>query len=118
MRIALGVLLSLGLMIVPAYAVNVSIDSSVQITNAPISLGSKWQVECGLSTGVYTVTKQFNISSAGTMTVPISAIFNGSGNFFCRTSFVQPYGQGPFSSEVAVTVTTPTLVAPSLIIVP
>jgi len=117
-RIVLVVVVLLS-MVIPAYAVNVSIDSSIQVTNAPISVGSKWQVECGLSTGIYnSFTRQFNTSGIATLVVPVSAIFNGAGNFFCRTAFVQPYGQGPYSTEVNVTVTVPTLIAPVLTVIP
>jgi len=116
-RLLCGLLMGL-IWVTSAYAVTVSIDSSVQVTNAPTSIGSKWQVECGTSTGVYTSTRQFNIGGPGTMTVPISAIFNGAGNFFCRTVFVQPYGQGPYSGEITVTVTVPTLSVPALTVIP
>jgi hypothetical protein len=98
-----------------AYAVNMSIDSFVEISNAPAN--SKWQTECGPSTGNYNITKQFTMTP-GVNRVPTSSIFIASGNFFCRTSFVQSYGQSPFSSELSITVTVPSLSAPALTVIP
>ena len=98
-----------------AYAVDISMSSSIQISNAPAN--SSWRVECGTNTGVYTASRQF-VMSPGINTVSVYSIFSTVGNFFCRTAFVQAFGVGPFSSETAVTVLAPTLSAPSLTIVP
>ena len=119
MKILISVLLMTVMWATSAYAVNMSIDSLIQVSNTPTSVGSKWQVECGTSTGVYnSFTKQFNTGGIPILIVPASAIFNGAGNFFCRTTFVQPYGQGPYSTEVSVTIIVPALSAPSLTVIP
>jgi len=99
-----------------AYAVNVSIDSSINISNAPAN--SKWQVECGGSTGVYNLfTRQFTMN-VGINIIPVSSVFLSGGSYFCRTMFVQTYGQSPYSTEVAIVVTVPTLSAPALTVIP
>lgn len=110
---ALKYMLMCGLILTPlyAYAVNISIDSIIVISNAPAN--SQWRTECGPSTGNYTVTRQFAMI-AGENRVPVFDIFTGPGNFFCRTSFVQPYGQSPFSTELPITVIVPVLSAPGL----
>jgi hypothetical protein len=113
-RVVLSMVLLLS-MVLPTYAVTVSIDSSIEVTNAPAN--SKWQVECGTSTGVYILTRQFTMVS-GNNIVPVSSIFLSGGNWFCRTNFVQPYGQGPYSTELPVTITVPSLVAPALTVIP
>jgi hypothetical protein len=114
-KVVLAAILLLG-MTLPAYAVNVSINSAIQVTNAPTN--SKWQTECGPSTGVYNSIKQFSMNNIGSSLVAVSSIFDVAGTYFCRTAFVQQYGQGPYSTEITVVVTTPTLSAPSLTVVP
>jgi hypothetical protein len=114
-KLALAFVILVG-MVVPAYAVNVSMSSTIQIANAPVN--SKWQVECGPSTGVYNTTNQFTMSVVGVNTIPVYSIFSTVGTFFCRTTFAQAFGIGPYSTEVSVTVTAPTLSAPSLSIIP
>lgn len=39
------------------------------------------------------------------------------GDWFCRTSFVQVYGQGPYSGEIPVTIIVPVLTVPALTVV-
>lgn len=103
-------------MTVSAYAVIVSIDSSIEVQNPPLK--SKWKTECGTSAGVYTEIKQFNMVEGVINRIYVSDIFPSTGNWFCRTSFVQIYVQGPFSAEIPVTVTVPVLSVPQLVIIP
>lgn len=97
------------------YAVTVSVNSSIEIANAPVN--SKWQVECGAVSGNYTLVRQFTMSSISN-TVPVASIFPAGGDWFCRTAFVQVFGQGPYSNEIPVTVTVPVLSVPSLTVIP
>lgn len=114
-KLALVIVMLLG-MALPVYAIDISINSSINVTNAPAN--SRWAVECGPSTGVYTsFTRQFTMAS-GTNSVPVSSIFLSGGNYFCRTNFIQVYGVGPYSSEVAISVLVPSLSAPALTVIP
>ena len=101
--------------VVSSYAVDISMVSTIQIANAPVN--SSWRVECGTSSGVYTSLRQVSITP-GINNIPVYTIFPIAGSFFCRTAFVQIFGMGPFSNEVSVNIIAPTLVAPSLSIIP
>ena len=101
---------------IQVHAIDISITSSISISNAPAN--SKWQVECGGSTGVYNLfTRQFTMD-VGVNVVPVSSIFLSGGNYFCRTMFVQAYGQSSYSPEVTIVVTVPVISAPSLAVIP
>jgi hypothetical protein len=109
-------------MVLPAYAVTVSINATIEVMNAPSH--SQWGIECGTSTGVYTtIVKSFVLNNTGTTTIGVDNIFSESGSYFCRTRFVIIRGrstivQGPFSVEIPVIITVPPLVVPILTIVP
>jgi hypothetical protein len=118
MKYIQGLVLVISILIASiSHAVTISVNSSIQISNAPAN--SKWQVDCGIVTGNYsTFTRQFTMNNVGVTTVPVSSIFLVGGEWFCRTSFVQAYGQGPYSAEIPVTITVPVLSVPALTIIP
>jgi hypothetical protein len=103
---------------VPAYvyAVAVSLSSVVNVTNAPA--GSVLNVSCGTSTGVYTITKQFNMGPGGTQPIVVGNVIPVAGNWFCISNFTNIYGVGPNSTEFNLTVSAPSFVAPTFTVVP
>lgn len=99
-----------------AYAVNVSMSSVIQITGAPAR--SMWKIECGPSTGVYTSFSKIVAMEAGTNRISVADIFPTNGTYFCRSSFLQQFGQGSFAAEVQYVVSSPALSTPSETIIP
>lgn len=111
------VIISICLLIpVYAHAVTVSLSSVVNITNAPS--GSILNVQCGTSTGVYIVSRQFNMGGGGVQSIVVGNVIPNAGNWFCILNYINIYGTGPNTSEFNLTVSAPSFVVPTVSVVP
>lgn len=111
-------MIMIGVMWLPmyAYAVSVSLSSVVNITNAPAQ--STLNVQCGTSTGVYTIARQFNMGGGGTQSIVVGNVIPNAGNWFCILNYINIYGTGPNTSEFNLTVSAPSFVVPTVSVVP
>lgn len=98
------------------HAVSVSLSSVVNITNAPPN--SILNIQCGVSTGVYTISRQFNMGGGGVQPIVVGNVIPNAGNWFCVLNYINIYGTGPNTSEFNLTVSSPSFVAPTVSVVP
>lgn len=111
-------MIMMSMLVFPIYvhAVSVSLSSVVNITNAPAQ--STLNIQCGTSTGIYTIARQFNMGAGGTQSIIVGNVIPNAGNWFCILNYINIYGTGPNTSEFNLTVSAPTFVTPTVSVVP